>query len=337
MRPTRDIRLLLPRRALLLAPLLAAGSLARAHAASVIRVGTLRFGTVGWELDVMRTHGFDAQAGIAVTPVEFAASQATQVALQAGGVDVIFQDWLWVSRQRGSGADWTFAPGSSAVGAIVAPDASPVHGVTDLPGRRLGVAGSPLDKSWLILRAYAGQRFGIDLDQRVEKAFGPPPLLAEQLKAGRLDAALTYWPFVARAEAAGMRRVLAVEDAIEGLGIPPGIPVVGWVFSEGWAAKNRSAAQGFITAAQWARAVLATSDAEWERIAPLTGAANPAELAKLRDWYRRGIPGAWTQAERDAAGRLYDILAGIGGPALVGAAPHVSPGTFWQAGDVTPG
>ncbi len=325
------------RRALLLAPLLAVLPVAPARAASAIRVGALRFGTVGWELDVMRTHGFAAQAGIAVAPVEFAASQATQVALQAGGVDVIFQDWLWVSRQRDAGADWTFAPGSSAVGAIVAPDASPVRSVADLPGRRLGIAGSPLDKSWLVLRAFAGQRFGIDLDRRVEKVFGPPPLLAEQLKAGRLDAALTYWPFAARAEAAGMRRVLAVEDAIEGLGLPPGIPVVGWVFSQGWADRNSAAAQGFVAASQQARAVLAGSDAEWERIAPLTGAANPAELARLRDWYRRGVPGAWTHAEQGAAGRLYDILAGIGGPALVGGAPHVSPGTFWQAGDVTPG
>jgi len=325
------------RRALLLSPLLATLPLAPAHPAPAIRIGTLRFGTVGWELDVMRTHGFDAQAGIAVTPVEFAASQATQVALQAGSVDMIFQDWLWVSRQRGSGADWTFAPGSSAVGAVVAPDASPVRSVTDLPDRRLGIAGSPLDKSWLILRAYAGKRFGIDLDHRVEKVFGPPPLLTEQLKAGRLDAALTYWPFVARAEAAGMRRVLAVDDAIEGLGLPPGIPVVGWVFSQEWASKNRVAVQGFIAASQQARAVLATSDAEWERITPLTGAANPAELAQLRDWYRRGVPGAWTRTEQDAAGRLYDILAGIGGPALVGAAPHIAPGTFWQAGDVTPG
>ncbi len=325
------------RRGLLLASLLAGLPLTPARAAPPIRVGALRFGTVAWELDVMRTQGFDAQAGITVTPVEFAASQATQVALQAGSVDMIFQDWLWVSRQRGSGADWTFAPGSSAVGAIVAPDASPVRSVTDLPGRRLGIAGSPLDKSWLILRAYASKRFGIDLDQGVEKAFGPPPLLAEQLKAGRLDAALTYWPFVARAEAAGMRRVLAIEDAVEGLGIPPGIPVVGWVFSQDWASKNRAAAQGFIAASQQARSLLATSDAEWQRIAPLTGAATPVELARLRDWYRRGVPSAWTRSEQDAAGRLYDILAGIGGPALVGAAPHISPGTFWQAGDVTPG
>ena len=178
------------RRALLLATLLAA--LPRpSHAAAPIRVGTLRYGTVAWELDVMRHHGLAAAAGVAVEPVEpveFAAAQATQVALQAGRVDLIVQDWLWVSRQRASGADWTLSPSSAALGAIMAPQASPVRSVPDLHGRRLGIAGSPLDKSWLILRAYAQKAHGLDLDAAATKTFGPPPLVAEQLSAGRLDA-----------------------------------------------------------------------------------------------------------------------------------------------------
>ena len=115
------------RRALLLAPVAAA--LARLHVASAaptVRVGTLRFGSVGWELDVMRAHGLDAAAGVAVTPVEFAATPATQVALQAGAVDVIVQDWLWVSRQRATGAAYTLSPTSGALGAVIAPPGSPV-------------------------------------------------------------------------------------------------------------------------------------------------------------------------------------------------------------------
>jgi len=139
------------RRALLFTSLIAAlplGAARPAAAAPAIRVGTLRFGSVAWELDVMRTHGLDTAAGVMVEPVEFAAAQATQVALQAGRVDMIVQDWLWVSRQRASGADWTLSPTSGALGAVMAPPASPVQAVADLRGRRLGIAGSPLDKSW---------------------------------------------------------------------------------------------------------------------------------------------------------------------------------------------
>jgi len=75
-----------------------------------IRVGVLRFGTVSWEIDVIRHHGFDAAANIALEPMDLATAQAAQVALQSGQVDMIVVDWLWVARQRGAGADWTLVP-----------------------------------------------------------------------------------------------------------------------------------------------------------------------------------------------------------------------------------
>lgn len=317
------------RRALLLTPVLAA--LPAAADVPTVRVGTLRYGSVAWELDVMRAHGLDAAAGVAVAPVEFAAAQATQVALQAGRVDTIVQDWIWVSRQRASGTDWTFAPSSAALGAVVAPSASPLRTIPDLAGRRLGIAGSPLDKSWLLLRAHAQQAFGLDLDKSAAKEFGPPPLLAEQLAAGRLDAVLTYWPFAAKAETQGMRRLLAVEDVVAALGFPANLPFLGYVFSDAWAARQPAAVSGFLRATREARAILGRSDAEWDRIAPLTGAGSAAELAALRTWYRRGIPDTWTADSQAALGRLYDVLASIGGTALVGPAARLTPGTFWHA------
>ncbi len=300
------------------------------RAAGLVRVGTLRFGSVAWELDVMRAHGLDS--AFTLEPVEFAATQASQVALQAGRVDVILQDWLFVSRQRAAGADWVFAPASSALGALMTGASAPVRSVAELPGRRLGVAGSPLDKSWLLLRSFAANTLRLELDAAVEKTFGPPPLLAEQLAAGRLDAVLTYWPFAARGEAQGLRVVLDMADALAALDMPPGLPMLGYVFSEAWAAKNRAAVDGFLAASREARAVLAASDAEWERIAPFTGATGPVELAHLRAWYRRGIPGAWDAAMQQSAERLYDLLAALGGPALVGPATHLSSGTFWPSG-----
>ena len=325
------------RRAILLASLGGAATAGlpvrrpHADAQSPVRAGVLRFGTVSWELDVIHRHGFDTEAGVTVEAVPFAGSQATQVALQAGRVDTTVQDWLWVSRQRSTGADWTLVPFSTAVGAVVAPPASPVREIADLRGRRLGIAGSPLDKSWLILRAYAEKQLKLDLDRVVEKSFGAPPLLAEELAQGRLDAALTFWPFAAKAEAAGMRRVLAMEDAIQALGIPPGVPITGYVFSEKWADGHRATVQGFLAAAAKARELLAASDAEWETLRPLTGAANDAELRQLRDYYRRGIPRSWGPAEQQAAAQLYQILAEIGGPELVGPAKTLAAGTFWKA------
>ncbi len=322
--------MMLTRRAL--PPLaLSAAMLARTARAAppAIRVGVLRFGTVSWELEVIRRHGLDEAAGIAVAPLELAAPQAAQVALQAGQVDTIVVDWLWVARQRGAGADWSFVPFSNAVGALIAPAGSPVADLPGLAGRRLGIAGTPLDKSWLILRAYAKQLYGLALDSAAACSFGPPPLLAEQMRAGRLDALLTFWSFAAKAEAAGARRILTVEQAVAGLGIAGGVPYIGYAFSQRWAEANPVALDGFLAASRQARAILATSNTEWDRLKPLTGAADDGELARLRDWYRAGLPRHWNAGDREAALRLYAVLAEIGGRELVGPVAAVPEGTFW--------
>ena len=100
--------------------LLAAAATARpARAATPIRIGTLRFGSLAWELDVIRHHGLDGS--FTLTPMEFAGGPASQTALQAGAVDIVLQDWIWTSRLRSEGAAWTFAPATAALGANVVP------------------------------------------------------------------------------------------------------------------------------------------------------------------------------------------------------------------------
>ena len=90
-----------------------------------------------------------------VTVVEVATNQAGPVALLSGEADVIVSDWPWALRQRAMGEQVKFAPYSSALGAVmVAPD-SPIKTLADLKGKKLGVAGGAIDKSWLLLRAYS--------------------------------------------------------------------------------------------------------------------------------------------------------------------------------------
>ena len=299
-----------------------------ATAEPTIRVGSLRYGTLSWLLDVIAKHGLDQKHGIRIETLELAATPAAQLALQAGRVDLIVSDWLWVSRQRAEGGDLTFIPFSSAVGSLIVPAASPIRDVAGLAGQRLGIAGSAIDKSWLVLRLYARTNFELDLDAQVHKSFGAPPLLSAELAAERLDAVLTYWPFAAKLEARGMRRLLSIGDALAALGIPSDLPLTGFIVSARWSTENQAPLDGFLDASRAANAILADSDAEWERIAPLTGAASTAELIKLRDAYRQGIPRHWAVAERESAARLYRLLAEIGGTTLVGSSPDLAPGTF---------
>jgi NitT/TauT family transport system substrate-binding protein len=293
-----------------------------------IRIGILKFGSVAWQLDIIRRHGLDRAEALQIEIVELASNQATLVALQAGRVDVVVSDLLWVARQRAEGADWSFVPYSSALGAIMVPAPSPIRALGDLAGHHLGVAGGPLDKSWLLLRLLSRRRGGGDLDGLVDKAFGAPPLLSEQMTQGRLDAVLTYWQFAARLEASGARRLLGMDEVMTELGIAEPVPLVGYVLSAGWAAKNAAATAGFFRAARHADDILANSDAEWQTIAPLTGAADATELERLRDAYRRGIPGKAGGDRRAAAEHLFELFAEIGGEPLVGSSRTLPLGTF---------
>lgn len=68
-------------------------------------------------MNTVKEHGFDAANGIDVQVSYFAGQDATNVAMLASELDVIVSDWLWVSRQRTAGEDFTMAPYSTSVGA----------------------------------------------------------------------------------------------------------------------------------------------------------------------------------------------------------------------------
>jgi NitT/TauT family transport system substrate-binding protein len=319
-------------RGLLLCCALLLAALAPAQAGTV-KIGVLKFGTVSWELDVIKQHQLDKVAGIDLEIVELANNQATAVALQAGEVDVIVTDWLWVSRQRAEGADFTFAPYSTSVGSLMVPGDSPIRSLADLDGKRLGIAGGPVDKSWLVIRAVAAQRDGLDLDGSVEKIFAAPPLLNEQIQLGEIDAVINNWNFVAQLKAKGYRKIIGAEQAAHDLGITTAVPLLGYVFSEDWAAAHNADILGLIEASRQAKKILAESDDEWQRLRPLMKAADDATFIALRDGFRAGIPQVWGDAERKDAAALFAIMAKLGGAELIGKSETLQPGTFWA--DVT--
>jgi len=296
-----------------------------------IRIGLLKFGTVNWEMNVIASHGLAAAEGVHIQVLPMANLQATKIALQGGSVDMIVADWLWVTRQRDAGADFTFVPYSRAIGAVIVPELSEIKTLADLKAKRLGIAGGPLDKSWLMLRALVARSHGFDLDDQVEKVFAAPPLLSEQLLKGRLDALITFWHFAARLEAKGYRSVARLSEIIEALDVPASVPIIGFTFSQKWADANRQKVEAFMRASRRAKNILATSNAEWDRIQPITRAKDAATLTALREGYRAGIPESWGGAEREGARTMYDILSKYGGEKLVGPGKQLASGTFWSA------
>ncbi|BAM88241.1 putative ABC transporter substrate-binding protein [Bradyrhizobium oligotrophicum S58] len=299
-------------------------------AAETVKVAVQKTGTFAWELAVIRAHQLDKQADIAIDAVELASPEAGKIALRAGNADIMVSDWLWVSRERTLGAKLTFYPYSSALGAVMVPASSPLKTLADLKGRKLAVAGGPLDKSWLLLQATL-KRDGVDLKSQATITYGAPPLLAAKLADGEMDAGLNYWNFCAALEAKGFRRLAGVEDLLAPFGAKGRTAMIGYVFDEDWAAKHRDLVARFLSVTAKAKEILATSDAEWQTISLLTGAPDEATLRAYRDRYREGIPRRPVAEEEADARILYGVLASIGGRDLVGPATELSPGTYYRA------
>ena len=292
----------------------------------------LKFGTVNWELAALKHAGLDTANGIDLEIVKFAGEDATNIALQGGAVDIIVSDWLWVSRQRSDDIPLTISRYSSSVGALMVPNDSAIKSLADVRGLKIGVAGGPLDKSWLLLQGMAKQEHGLDLTAENEIVYGSPPLLAEKTKQGELDANLNYWHYCARLEAAGFRELVSAESAANTLGATGPLASLGYVFDETWAAENMQAVTGFLKASRQTKNLLNESDAEWERLSE-SGVIKDkgAALLGLRDRFRKGIPTRMLNDEIRDAEVIYKVLAEAGGTKLVGDSPVLVDGTFWEA------
>ena len=291
---------------------------------NLIRIGVQASGTVDWELAALQDNP-DFQLDIQ----HVANAEAGKIALQSGAVDLIVSDWIWVSRLRATGSDFSFHPYSNTSGALVVPKDSPIQSVTDLKGKRLGIAGGELDKNWLLLQALAEQQ-QLDLNASVEKVYGAPPLINEQLKQNRVDAALTYWHFAARLEAQGYRQLIDGKGILKGLGIQEEVPSLGYVFKQSWANDHKQAINSFFSASKQAKNQLCTTDTAWKKIIPLTQTDDVPTLAKLRQRYCDGGIEHWGEPEQQAAGRIYTMLRKLSNNQLTGQSENLQPGTFWS-------
>jgi NitT/TauT family transport system substrate-binding protein len=305
-------------------------SLSAATEKTVIRIGIQAYGTVEWELAALQDDAQTAQADFKIETLRLANAEAGKIALQSGAVDMIVSDWIWVSRLRSTGADFTFYPYSDTSGALVVPDKSPIHLIKDLKGKRLGIAGGELDKNWLLLQALAQQQH-LDLNASVEKVFGAPPLINEQLQQNRVDAALTYWHFAARLEASGYRQIIDGKGILTALGIQENLPNLGYVFKQSWADSHKKALNDFFKASKQAKATLCSSDNAWQKIIPLTQTDNLSTQTKLRQRYCEGHIKHWGELEKLAAGRIYKLLSQLSNKQLTGPSDTLQSGTFWSA------
>lgn len=298
------------------APWLVTG--ARASKPGTLTVATLKFGSLSWLLATIEAEHLAERAGVRIEPLEVATNQAGPIALLAGEADVIVSDWTWAMRQLSLGQKLSFRPFSGTLGAVMVAPGGNIKSLADLEGKRIGVAGSAIDKTWILLRAYSRQHLGRDIADFTSPVFGAAPLVAEELKNGRLDACLNFWTYAARLEGAGFKPLLSADDMMAKLGIEPVPPLVGFVWKEETAKAKANELAAFFDAVDAGGKVLATSDAAFERLRPLMRAASEPEFFALKAYYRSGIPKPWGDAQTESARKLFNLLVELGDKELVG-------------------
>lgn len=304
-----------------------------AHATDLpaIRLGLVRFGTVQWIAEVIRRHGLDAAHRFRLAAVPLASPEAGRIAIMGGQAEIVVLDWPFVAAQRGRGTRLSFAPLSASTGGIMVTPGSDFRSLADLEGKRLGVAGGPIDKSWLVVQAAARKLHALDLTAATQLAYGAPPLLEAKLVQGELDAVLTYWSFAARLEAQGYIQAISVADCAVALGLPPRLGLIGFVFREDWAAGTGSGIDGFLAAAAEAQRILAASPAEWDAIRPLMGAPDDPLFARLRARFVAGVmTPADDAAQEKSAAALFALLRHTGGARATEGLERLPAGVFWR-------
>ncbi|HFD12446.1 MAG TPA: ABC transporter substrate-binding protein [Crenotrichaceae bacterium] len=295
-----------------------------------IKIGVVAFGTLQWELAVIQQFELDKQENLQLRLITLANPQAGKIALHAGTVDIGVADWFWVSNQRTNHhSPLTFAPYSATAGALLVAANSPINTIKQLAGKRIGIAGGEIDKNWLLLQTLAAKQ-DVNLNETVDKVFGAPPILNQQLLQNRLDALLTYWHYAARLESNGYKRLLDGAQMLSMLGIKQKIPTLGYVFSDQWAHHHREAVLRFLRISQQAKNLICTSEQAWETVLPLTRSEDKQTQTVIRKRYCEGRIQHWEAADKLAASTIYSMITASHPNLFPKQSSTLAAGTFWD-------
>lgn len=278
-----------------------------------LSLGVLQFGTAHWELEHMRRQGLDRAHGYQLDLQLMANLSASRLAVTSGSAHGAVADLLWVQARYGSGSPYLYLPFSSRIGEIVVPRDSDIRGVADLQGKRIGVAGGPDAKGWILLQRVAANQ-GIDLVGSVQVQYAAPPLLNQALKRGQLDAVVTYWHFAARLRGEGsVRSAFAISDLLQALELDDNLPVLGYVFPAPWARQNRDLLDRFAASLAETKHQLASQPDYWVPLRPLMNAEDDTVFQELRAGFVEGTPKPLTDARVADLQRLLDMTGKAGG------------------------
>ena len=104
---------------------------------NVLNIGLLKWGSVNWEMDIIKKNELDKKYNITIKKKFFSTKNAAAIALQGKAVDMIVTDWIWVSRQKAENKKYVFYPHSMSVGGILVKHDSEITDIKGLQNKKL--------------------------------------------------------------------------------------------------------------------------------------------------------------------------------------------------------
>lgn len=294
-----------------------------------LKIGVLAFGTVNWELDVIKSHKLDEKYGFNLEIINLASKNAQLVALQSKSVDIIVNDWVWVNTQKANGKDFNFYPYSKATGTLVVNEANNIKTLLDLKGRELGIAGGAYDKTWLLFRAYSKNKYDIDLKDIVTPVYASAPILYKKMQDKSLEASINFWQFNSKLENENIKPLVEIEDVYKDLGLKEDVSFVGWVFNKGFGLTNKDLINSFLKASIESKNILKTNDKEWDRIKPIMEVKSNGEFQALKNGYKKGIIENFDESNISDLQKVYKILSQDSSEDL-GKSTSLNNDIFWK-------
>lgn len=293
---------------------------AQSEEVKTVRIGLQAGGTFAWVLHAFEYFGIDDDLGVRLETSTYATKQATELALRAGDIDVIVDDFVMVALMRDRGVPVRAVhPYSLATGGVVLPVDSPIQTVSDLKGKTVAAA-SLGDKSLLILRALTSSQFGFDPQVDGETIAVAPPLMAELLARGDIDAAIPYWHFVARMVGSGeYRELVSVTDMLGRMGLPTDLPILVVVARDD---TDPQTLRTFLKGLVAAKERMLEDNGIWDSILAneLYRLPDPSLMADVRARWAAGLPQRWNEEIINGLVSLVEAMVAAAGPELVGLA-----------------
>ncbi|MFC6765386.1 ABC transporter substrate-binding protein [Natrinema soli] len=250
--------------------------------------------------------------------------ETVEAKLQEGDADLIDIDYISTARERADGAPIVaFHPYGRTVGGLVAPTDSPIEGLEDLSGHRIGVVRR-LDKNWILVRAACREFHGLDPDETATPIeAGSKVGLTRLLEEGEVDAILQFWQIVPEiVETGAYREVLPMSRLVGRLADTDGdtpIPVSTFLTSESYLDTYPGAVRGFQGAYRDAVERLQRDDELWAEIgAQLMYEDDPAVVRAVRDRWREMVVADWDETTVEGMERLFEHLKTVAGTDALG-------------------